>query len=242
MGEPSRRASPRSGLDRVAWAGLGLIVVGPLLAWLRLVPALWGFGLFALGGLTCLVVGVIALVHAVRGRGIAVARVLALVMGVVFIALAGRSADAPRINDFTTDLADPPRWVQAATVPANAGRDLGYPPAFADVQRACCADLKTLRLPVAPAGAFGAVVTAAERMPGWTITRRDPAAGELEAVATTRLFGFQDDIAVRIRPDGDGSLVDVRSKSRDGRGDMGTNAGRIRTFLATVEAVRGAGE
>lgn len=241
MGLGSGRTSSRRRLDRVAWVALGLVLLGPFLAWLRLVPALVGFGLFALGGVVCLVVGLVGLVHLVRGRGLAVARVLALVMGVVFIALAARSADAPRINDFTTDVTDPPRFVDAAAIPANVGRDLGYPPDFAAVQQVCCADLKTLRLPVAPAGAFGAAVTAAERMPGWTITRRDPGAGELEAVATTRVFGFQDDIAIRIRRDGDGSLIDVRSKSRDGRGDMGANAARIRTFLATIEAVRGAG-
>jgi hypothetical protein len=40
--------------------------------------------------------------------------------------------------------------------------------------------------------------------------------------------GFVDDIVVRVRPRPDGSLVDVRSKSRDGQGDLGANAARIR--------------
>ncbi|MBW2399988.1 MAG: DUF1499 domain-containing protein, partial [Deltaproteobacteria bacterium] len=39
-----------------------------------------------------------------------------------------------------------------------------------------------------------------------------------------------DDIVVRVRRDGADSIVDVRSKSRDGRGDMGANAARIRLF------------
>jgi len=60
-------------------------------------------------------------------------------------------------------------------------------------------------------------------------------AGALEAVATSRLFGFQDDIVVRVRPEGEGgSRVDVRSKSRDGKGDRGVNAARIRSFMAEL--------
>jgi uncharacterized protein (DUF1499 family) len=39
-----------------------------------------------------------------------------------------------------------------------------------------------------------------------------------------------DDIRVRVRPSGEGSVVDVRSKSRVGRGDVGANAARIRAF------------
>jgi uncharacterized protein (DUF1499 family) len=58
----------------------------------------------------------------------------------------------------------------------------------------------------------------------------DPAAGTLEANETTRLFHFVDDVVVRVRPSDGGSVVDVRSKSRDGRGDMGVNAKRIRAF------------
>ncbi len=50
----------------------------------------------------------------------------------------------------------------------------------------------------------------------------------IEATDTSRMFRFVDDIAVRIRPDGTGSRVDVRSKSREGKGDLGVNAARIR--------------
>ena len=47
---------------------------------------------------------------------------------------------------------------------------------------------------------------------------------------STPQLGFVDDVVVRIRPDGDGSRIDVRSKSRDGQGDLGANANRIRAF------------
>ncbi len=60
---------------------------------------------------------------------------------------------------------------------------------------------------------------------------RDAAFGRIEAVDATFWFGFRDDVVVRIAAaPGGGSRVDVRSKSRVGRGDAGTNARRIRGF------------
>ena len=62
----------------------------------------------------------------------------------------------------------------------------------------------------------------------------DSAAGRIEATATTRWFGFKDDVVVRIRPEGAGSRVDVRSMSRVGVSDLGANAARVREFLAKL--------
>jgi uncharacterized protein (DUF1499 family) len=73
-------------------------------------------------------------------------------------------------------------------------------------------------------------------MPAWTVIASEPATGMIEAVATSTVFGFQDDIVIRVRPAmGGGSTVDVRSKSRDGKGDLGVNANRIRAFVARLE-------
>ncbi len=65
--------------------------------------------------------------------------------------------------------------------------------------------------------------------------------GVIEATATTRLFKFKDDVTVTVTNDNGASLVNVRSKSRIGKGDLGTNARRIRAFqaeLATALAKR----
>jgi uncharacterized protein (DUF1499 family) len=161
-----------------------------------------------------------------------------LVAGVAFVAIASRGFGHPRINDFTTDVADPPAFRQAATLPANAGRDLGYPKDFAAIQQGCCADLRPARVPAPPAEAFTRARRTAAAMPAWSITAEDPAAGTLEAVVTSRLFGFQDDVAIRVRADGAGSRVDVRSKSRVGQGDLGANAARIRAYVSALEASR----
>jgi uncharacterized protein (DUF1499 family) len=59
-------------------------------------------------------------------------------------------------------------------------------------------------------------------------------------MATSRVFGFEDDVVIRVRPApaGSGSVIDVRSKSRDGKGDLGVNAERIRTFVARLAQER----
>ena len=54
--------------------------------------------------------------------------------------------------------------------------------------------------------------------------RRD---GRIEAVARTPILGFRDDVVVRVRSDPDGARIDIRSTSRYGRHDFGTNASRV---------------
>jgi uncharacterized protein (DUF1499 family) len=225
--------------DRIGIVAVALMIVGPALAYLRVVPGLWGFISYALGGIVALVVGLIAVVQGFRGQGFGTGGAAALIAGVAFVLIAARGRGAPRINDFTTDLADPPTFRHAAALPQNAGRDLAYPADFRPIQQACCADLRPAHLALPPAEAYTRAQQLAASMPSWTVTDGDPNAGTIEAVATTRLFGFQDDIAIRVRPDGaNGSRVDVRSKSRDGKGDLGTNAARIRTYVSALETGR----
>jgi len=228
-----------SGAGRLSAFGViagALFVIGPALAWLGVVRGLVAFVLFGLGGLTGVVVGVTSVIQAARGRGLGRGGAVALAVGVVFLALASRGAGKPRINDFTTDPADPPALAHAATLPPNVARDMSYPKAFADIQRGCCADLHPARVRAGAPEAFTRAEAVARRM-GLTVTRSEPSAGLLEATAISRLFGFQDDIAIRVRPEADGtSRIDMRSKSRDGQGDFGVNAARIRTFVQAIEA------
>ena len=53
---------------------------------------------------------------------------------------------------------------------------------------------------------------------------------------STLLFGFRQDIVIRIVPDGEGALVDMRSSARNGAHDLGANAERIRTFFTELDA------
>ena len=69
---------------------------------------------------------------------------------------------------------------------------------------------------------------------GLELVEADPAQGRIEATATSMLFGFKDDVVVRIADDANGTKVDVRSKSRVGRNDFGMNAKRIRALQAKL--------
>ena len=102
-------------------------------------------------------------------------------------------------------------------------------------QRHAYPDIRPLFLPLAPPPAFDRALNAA-RAAAWEIVAADSASGRIEATATTRWFGFKDDVVVRIAPAASGSRVDVRSVSRVGQSDVGTNAKRIRDYLARLSS------
>ncbi|HEX8825288.1 MAG TPA: DUF1499 domain-containing protein [Archangium sp.] len=226
---------------RIALAAVLLLVVGPLLAFLGLVPGLTGMYLFASGALVGLVAMVAGIITAVRGGvkpGLAALALGLLALGVVLTpAFAG--GGKPPINDISTDLQDVPAFTHAQTLPENAGRDLRYPEDFKPVVQHFYPDLKSLKLAEPPEAVFERAVAQAKGRPGWTVTRVDPQESTLEGVVESRLFRFRDDFVVRVRPEpGGGARVDMRSKSRVGRGDLGANAARIHDFL---QALAGAG-
>jgi uncharacterized protein (DUF1499 family) len=195
-----------------------------------------GFGLFAVGGLLSLLAALITFFARMRGSPLTIPRALSLAVSIVFVTIAARGSGDPPINDFTTDPDDPPAFVHAGSLPGNQHRDLAYPLHFASIQRECCADLRGSLFDATPAEAFPRVVAVARSMPTWEVTYTDPATGMIEAVATTLVFGFQDDVVLRVRPSPQGGTrIDVRSKSRDGRGDIGANAARIRAFIHELE-------
>lgn len=100
-------------------------------------------------------------------------------------------------------------------------------------QRAGYPDIGPLALTVSPDKVFQRAVSAAVNM-GWQIIDANQAEGRIEATDTTYWFGFKDDIVVRIISEGAGSRIDIRSVSRVGISDVGTNARRIQKFLKKV--------
>jgi hypothetical protein len=154
------------------------------------------------------------------------------ISGIVGLALP--SAGFPIINDISTDLDDPPKFVRCAQLEENRGRDMAYPASFADKQRLGYPNLRGRTLPVAPEQALDRARAALESLPGVEVVDVDFAAGRLEATGISRVFRFVDDVVVRVRPEGTGSRIDMRSKSRVGRGDLGANAARIESFLLAL--------
>jgi uncharacterized protein (DUF1499 family) len=140
----------------------------------------------------------------------------------------------PPIHDITTDTANPPRFVavlplrEAAKNPAQYGG-----PTIAEQQRLAYPEIVPFTSTAAPDKAFSRALKVARDM-GWNIVAAAPAQGRIEAVDRTLLFGFKDDIVIRVTPTPQGSVTDVRSESRIGESDVGTNARRIRRFLAKL--------
>jgi uncharacterized protein (DUF1499 family) len=151
--------------------------------------------------------------------------------------LSGATAGAgrPRINDITTDPNDPPAFEYALRDPDTRDRDYSYPAGFAEQQRAAYPDLAPIVLALPPDRAFDAALQAVQAL-DLEVTLSDQARGVIEARATSKLFRFVDDVAIRIRPKNGGSVVDIRSKSRVGQGDLGANANRIRAIAAELAA------
>ncbi|HEU4950008.1 MAG TPA: DUF1499 domain-containing protein, partial [Candidatus Deferrimicrobiaceae bacterium] len=89
------------------------------------------------------------------------------------------------------------------------------------------------------AKAYDQALATAHQM-GWQIVEGNPLEGRIEATATTRWFGFKDDVVIRIVPtSNNGCRLDIRSVSRVGKSDIGTNARRIRTFLKKFNELSG---
>ena len=220
-------------------AAAAAFAIGPLVAYGEVVPPMTGFILFALGILLALVTIVLALVSVVRGRrsgALWLGLLLALaVVGVTF-GIVSRRGNFPRINDITTDTQNAPRFTHAQTLPENQGRDMSYPGEdFARQQREGYGEITGLRLPLPPDQAFARVQLAARGVPGWKLTQEDMQGRRLEGYETSNLFRFRDDFVIEVRPDGDASIVHMRSKSRDGQGDLGVNAKRIQEFFARLK-------
>jgi uncharacterized protein (DUF1499 family) len=92
---------------------------------------------------------------------------------------------------------------------------------------------------VTPQAAYDTTMAIILRRKWRVVVDRPPTAGRrdglIEAISRTPVMGFRDDVAIRVRPTNDGARVDVRSASRYGRHDFGTNAARIRSLLEDVD-------
>lgn len=138
------------------------------------------------------------------------------------------------INDVTTTPEAPPAYVVLAQTAPNKGRDMAYPPGNVPVQRLAYPDLAPRPFPEPPEACFAKALAAAKAMPRWDVVGEDAAARRIEAVATTAVFRWRDDVVIEVRPAAEGCAVHMRSKSRAGRGDFGANAKRIRAYLALL--------
>jgi uncharacterized protein (DUF1499 family) len=234
-----------------ALLAIAMIAAGMVGAHFSLVPPITGFSMFVLALLLSLI-GLLAGLLGIfltrkpprAGRNRAVVGTVicaAILVPVVFTVFTNRS---PLINDITTDFDNPPEFVNAQKLQHDPNRDMKYDKAkYAAAQLQGYGPIGPIKERLSPADAFARVTEVAKASPRWTITYTDPATNTLEAYSTSRLWHFHDDIVIQVRPAPDGtSLIEMRSKSRDGTGDFGVNARRIRHFFDRVALARSASD
>lgn len=212
---------------------LAAFVGGPVLAYYAVVPSMIGFGLFVLGGLFG-VVGVLSSVAAyfVMGRGLAVyAAIFSAVPVGLIVYLAVQSSGYPVLNDVSTEVVYPPEFTEALKIPENARRSMTFDKELGEKIRKAYPDIQSMAFPEPARDLFDRALTTAQMGMGWTVTLVDGDRLTFEAYDVSPIFRFHDDIVVRVTSaEEDGAVLDIRSKSRDGQGDLGANAKRILAY------------
>ncbi|MCG7392436.1 DUF1499 domain-containing protein [Microvirga sp. ACRRW] len=229
----------------LAWFALVVTVLSALLIRFNRIDYQSGFVALGLGLVIALIAVALSLVAFIRiwqegrrGLGSAIKGMIlaALVLGYpAFLGL--KAVTLPAINDVSTDTEDPPAFSRSrSALDARQGRvppEVG--PGDRELQREAYVQIAPLTLDIPPEDAFPLMRKAAEDL-GWQIIEAVPPGGRtgigrLEAVDRSMLLKLPEDITVRIRPRVDGTRIDIRSASRIGHHDLGTNAARIRKFL-----------
>ncbi len=195
--------------------------------------------IYAAAGVT--VVAVAGAIQAIRYRrpaAIAMAGVgIVVALLIVWVPYSNRVAlrASPRLSDITTDPQNPPVFVKAAEirVATKAKNPVTYGPAKAKLQAAHYPDIKPVRLALPVDQAFDRALAAVNDF-GWAVITSDKSAGRIEASETSLIFGFVDDVAIRVTAEDSGSRVDIRSSSRVGGRDAAVNANRIRKLVRAL--------
>ena len=176
-------------------------------------------------------------------RGVALA-LRGLVVGLAVLAMpavgAWQVVTLPRLTDVSTDPSDPPEFVAALRDRAADDAVIAQPDAAsAALQLQAYPDIVPRHYPVSTARVYLEARTLVDQR-GWRVlsdvppSDTDPS-GSIEAVAQTLIFGFRQDVMIRVSAEGDGSRVDMRSASRGTAHDLGTDAERVRHFFADLD-------
>ncbi|HXW42289.1 MAG TPA: DUF1499 domain-containing protein [Xanthobacteraceae bacterium] len=186
--------------------------------------------------------------------------VTALAIGLALIAyplyLGVRAYRLPAIYDITTDPIDPPQFDAIARLRPREANPVTYAGLYtAEQQNKAYPDIEPDDTNASPQEAYDAAMKVIAKRRWRVVDARPPQAGLprmidtraaagaamrdgiIEAVARTPILGFRDDVVVRVRPTADGARIDVRSASRYGRHDFGTNARRVRNLIDDIDDV-----
>ena len=145
----------------------------------------------------------------------------------------------PPIHDITTDPIDPPRFEALARLRSGEGANTAvYAGLYsAEQQRLAYPDIETVELEVPALRAYEVTLALVNKRKWRVVDERPPQPrrdGRIEAIAQTMIMGFREDVTIRIKPDGEGSRVDIRSSSRYFESDLGSNASRVSKLIEDI--------
>jgi hypothetical protein len=184
--------------------------------------------------------------------------VTALFIGFALIAyplyLGVKARNLPAIYDITTDPIDPPQFDAIARLRPRDANPVTYAGLYtAEQQHNAYSDIEPDDTNSTPQEAYDAAMKVIAKRKWRVVDAKPPALpglparnvaapaaardGIIEAVARTPILGFRDDVVVRIRATADGARIDVRSASRYGRNDLGSNAARVRNLIDDIDTV-----
>lgn len=166
--------------------------------------------------------------------------IISLLLGVIpflLMILTMKMSDfsKPMIHDITTDLDNPPLFIKAYERRAASDNNLDYDQEnLVSQQRQAYPEIEPLILDN-PLNELFAIVLQRVESNRWDVLNADKSTNIIEAVDETLLFGFKDDVIIRLEIQPNGKVrIDMRSASRVGKGDLGANARRIQHFLADL--------
>ena len=173
--------------------------------------------------------------------------VTGLLIGLALIAyplyVGARAYKLPAIYDITTDPIDPPRFDAIARLRPRDANPVAYAGLYtAEQQRLAYSDIEPDLTSASPQEAYDAALKVITKRKWHVVDARPPQGtaprdGLIEAIARTPILGFRDDVAVRVRATHEGARIDVRSASRYGRHDLGTNAARVRSLIEDIDDI-----
>ncbi len=216
-----------------------LMLVGILGQRFQILPFKLAFGGFALATLAVAVVAIISAVMLLLSLGLiqldkraplVVCFALGFLPLLAIIFIVGKGFSVPKIHDISTNLEDNIAFEKAGALRQAGENSLDFPSErVSRLHQEFYSTIAPIVVAGAPEDVFGQAKRAALAL-GWGIHHSNPDLLTFEATETTAVFGFVDDVVVRITPTGEQSVVDIRSVSRVGVSDLGANAKRIQRF------------
>lgn len=218
---------------------LMVVLPGPLYQFvgidLGLAFTMLRYGVFVAGAAIILIILQALLMRkSIRWGTTTLYAIMALIAVALPVSMMGKASSVPAIHDITTDITNPPEFVAIAPLRADAPNDINYAGGeVATQQLKAYPEIRTQLFAQPIENVYAAAEQTVDAM-GWERVSTGADENTIEATDTTLWFGFKDDVVIRLTAKDDDTLVDMRSKSRVGRSDLGKNAERVNAFMEAL--------